>query len=175
METILKRYENIALSNEDILNLLDGKTNIIMYPDLYKYSNIDEILYPYDSCVLLFAAKKNYGHWTAIIKRDNELEFFNSYGGWPDDSLKHIPYHYAIVSNQNIPYLSFLMYCSKYDLFYNEFQFQKKNKDIKTCGRHCVVRVFNKDMDIYQYKNYLDKLCLNMKTDYDGVVTYLTT
>ena len=68
MEKILKKYENIALSDKDILKILHGKTNIVLYPNLYKYSHIDEILNPHDSCILLFEVKKSYGHWTALIK-----------------------------------------------------------------------------------------------------------
>lgn len=170
----LKYYEDIALSNFDILKLLDHKCNIILYPDLHKYNTIDDILNPYGACVLLFEAKPKYGHWVCLIKKGNEVEFFNSYGGFPDDSLKYIPKQFAEQSNQNIPYLSLLLFESPYKLYYNEFQFQKHKKDIKTCGRHCVVRVLNKDIDIYEYKDLLDKLCEKYHTDYDGIVTILT-
>jgi hypothetical protein len=175
----LKRLEDIALSNYDIMRLLNKKVKIVLYPDLHKYKSIDSLVYPYDCCILLYESKKNYGHWTAIIKRDNAIEFFNSYGGdrdgLPDASLKLINPAFRIISNQIFPYLRALMYNSNYELHYNEFTFQKKGHDIRTCGRHCVVRCLCKNMNIYQYKELLDKLCKYFNTDYDGVVTILTS
>lgn len=171
----LKYYENIALSNRDILKLLDNKANIVLYPDLCNYKNLDEILEPYGSCILLFEAKPKYGHWCAIFKVDKDtIEFFNPYGGYPDDSLEYIPLHFRKISNQYYPYLSLLMYDSPYKLSFNEFQFQRKNNDIKTCGRHCVVRLLCRNLSLYDYVELLDLLCLKLNTDYDGVVTMLT-
>jgi hypothetical protein len=171
----IKYFENIALSNHDILRLLNNKCNIILYPDLYKYKDINEILNPYNCCIILYEARQNYGHWCALIKTNNEsIEFFNPYGGFPDKSLDHISMKFRIKSNQFLPYLSMLMYKSTYNLYYNEYQFQIKDYDIKTCGRHCVVRALCKDLNIYEYKDLLDKLCKKMRTNYDGIVTILT-
>lgn len=175
----LKRLKDIALSNYDIMKLLNGKVKIVLYPDLHKYSSVDQLLEPYGCCILLYESKKNYGHWTALIKRDNAIEFFNSYGGdndgLPDASLRLINPEFRIISNQLFPYLKQLMYNSPYELNYNEFRFQKKGHDIRTCGRHCVVRVLCKNMNIYQYKEFLNELCRYFTTDYDGMVTLLTS
>lgn len=175
----LKRLEDIALSNYDIMRLLNNKVNIVLYPDLHKYKSIDQLLSPYGCCILLYEAKKDYGHWTAILKNNNAIEFFNSYGGdsagIPDYSLILINPQFRIISNQIFPYLTKLMYASPYQLNYNEFQFQEHAEDIRTCGRHCVVRCLCKNMNIYQYKELLDKLCNRFNTDYDGVVTILTS
>ena len=74
----LQHYEDIALSNYDIIKLLDRRVKIVLYPDLHKYSHIDEVLGDYDACILLFEARPKYGHWCAIFKQtDNNLEFFN--------------------------------------------------------------------------------------------------
>jgi hypothetical protein len=173
--TSLKRLEDIALSNHDITRLLSGKVNIILYPDLHKYTSIDQLLQPYNCCILLYESKPNYGHWCALLKKDDAIEFFNPYGGLPDASLHLINPEFRIETNQNIPYLKILMFKSPHELNYNEFQFQRKGKNIRTCGRHCVARSLCKNMNIYQYKDYLDKLCRYYSTDYDGVVTILTS
>lgn len=174
--SILKHYKDIALSDKDVTNLLGGRVNIILYPNLHKYRDIDEVLGPHGACVLLFEAKKGYGHWVCLFKVGlNEIEFFNSYGGYPDDSLKKISCHYARISNQIIPYLSVLLLQSPYELSYNEFQFQKKTDGIRTCGRHCVFRLLNRDLDLYQYVDLLKILRKKCNTDYDGVVTIFTS
>lgn len=168
LEKILKYYKNIALSDSELLQLLNGKTNIITYPELINYKDIDQILHPYGSCILLFESEPNYGHWCAIFKRNNKtLEFFNAYGGFPDDSLKYVPEHYKIISNQNVPYLSFLLYNSKYNLEYNEHRFQKRENDIRTCGRWCAVRILLKHLTLNEFYKIFKK-------DGDNLVTLLT-
>jgi hypothetical protein len=173
---IIKKYENVALSNIDILKLLDHKANIILYPDLHKYKNIDEILEPYGACVLLFEAVPQYGHWVCLFKVNNDtLEFFNPYGGYPDDSLLSINKYFRKISKQDKPKLSLLMLNSPYKLTYNEFPFQKKHKNVKTCGRHCVFRLLNRFLNLYQYLDFLNFLSKKWNLDYDAIVTILTS
>jgi hypothetical protein len=175
MEEILRQYRDIALSDKEVLKLVDGAANIIMYPDLIKYSNIDEILDPYGACFLLFEAKPKYGHWCCLLKRQNNIiEFFNPYGGYPDDGLKYIPMHFRKISNQYYPILSLLMYESPYKLEYNEHKFQKLKSDVKTCGRHCAVRLFFKNLSLEEYTSMIRELARKFNTDIDNIVTILT-
>ena len=171
---ILSYYENIALSNKDIFKILKGKGNLVVYPDLIKYKNIDEVLGNDDMCILLFEARKNYGHWCCLWKIDNTVSFFNPYGGFPDDSLKFIPEHFAKISNQNYPYLSILLDESPYQLTYNERKYQKHGKDIKTCGRHCAVRLLCRNMDDNEYFNYINYFTKKYNIDPDAFVTLIT-
>lgn len=179
MNNIIEGLESISLSDNDIRKLLDDKVNIILYPDLHKYHSIDQLLDPYGCCIILYVHKVRpsyYGHWCALIKTDDKsIEFFNPYGGLPDESLKKLNANFRADTNQLVPYLKELMYDSNYDLHYNEFQFQRKGYDINTCGRHCVVRVFYKILNIYEYKKLLDRACKMTNTDYDGLVTLLTS
>lgn len=175
----LQHYEDIALTDKDLMTLLDNKCRIEIYENLPKYRNINQLLGRYGACIILFAFKPHYGHWCLIFKTNNgELEFFNSYGGLdkglPDETLDYIDKDYRKQSNQDYPYLSELMYNSPFELNYNEFVFQKSRGDIKTCGRHCAVRLSLRHYNIYDYKTILDSLTKIMKTDYDGIVTYLT-
>lgn len=171
---IIKKYEDTALSNYDLIDMLDGKANIVIYPDLKKYSSIDEVLGKYGACFLLFETKPKFGHWVSLFKRGNTIEFFNSYGGFPDDSLKYIPLHFREESGQKIPLLSLLLLDSPYDLEYNEFKFQKQKRDIKTCGRWAVIRLLLRDLDIYQFKDFIDLMKKETKLDGDQLVTLLT-
>ena len=53
----------------------------IEYKDLKNYTSIDELL-PNDKdfAVLLYESQPNSGHWTALLKYDNDIELFDSYG-----------------------------------------------------------------------------------------------
>jgi hypothetical protein len=76
---ILNNNANIPLSGKDILNMLEGKTKILIYPNLHKYNNINELLHPYGSCVILYMTKRNYGHWTCLVDHNDRIEFYDPY------------------------------------------------------------------------------------------------
>lgn len=167
MEELLSK----SLSNVEIYKLLNNKINIITYPELLNYNTLDEALGHYNAFVLLYETQQHNGHWTLIFKlNDNTIEHFDSYGIIPDDELSFIKYKYRIKSNQDLPYLSQLIYDSGYNVEYNEFALQKKIHDINTCGRHVVVRLIYKDHNIYEYVNMLK----NSGVDPDIFVTLFT-
>lgn len=172
---ILKQYEDIALSDKELKNIVNGKASIVLYPNLIEYKNIDEVMGPYNACFLLFEAKPHYGHWCLIFKINNDtIEFFNPYGGYPDDSLKHIPMHYREVSNQLHTILSELMLKSPYQLTYNEFAFQKHNANTKTCGRWCAFRLICRNMSLYEFKDTINALSEELDLNGDEIVTLST-
>lgn len=173
---MLKQLEEIALSNEDILSLLNGKVKIVLYPDIYKYETIYDFLEPYGAVILLFESKPNYGHWCAIWKLNKyTISFFNSYGGYPDDSLRFIDKKFRIDSHQDFPYLSELLLNSPFRLTYNEYDYQELNKDIRTCGRWCVLRILLRHMDDEQFHNFIVQKIRKFNMTPDELVTVLTT
>lgn len=171
----IDKAEDIALSDRTLLKLIDGKAKIVLYPDLIHYDNIDEVMGKYGCAIILFETKRNYGHWCCVFKvKPNEIEFFNPYGGYPDDSLDYIPTEFRLVSHQYYPHLSKLLYDSPYKLSYNEHQFQKHGTGIRTCGRHCAVRILLRNLSLEDYTNFLNYWCKKLGMDYDELVTYIT-
>ena len=172
---IIKKYEDIALSNKEILDLVDGKANVILYPAIHSYKNVDEMLNPYGACYILFESRPKFGHWCLLFKlNDHTLEFFNPYQGYPDDSLKFIPKDFQRKTYQNYPYLSCLLFNSPYQLTYNEFPFQKHANDIRTCGRWCAFRLICKNLSLYDFHDLVKNLCKKYKLTSDELVTFLT-
>lgn len=177
---LINKHADMSLSDKDIMNIIDGRANLVTYPNLHKYKNIDQLLGEYGACIILFAWKSlYYGHWCLIFKvNDHTLEFFNSYGGvfkgYPDETLKVIEKKYARESNQDYPYLSHLMYNSPYDLTYNEYKFQGERNDIKTCGRHCAIRLICRYLPLDDYYQFLTFLSNKFNINYDQLVTLLT-
>lgn len=169
MEEIIKKKINEPVNGRYLLEMVNYKANIEIYPNLIYYDDIDELLGINGACFLLFEVKKNVGHWVLLFKLNNkEIEFFNSYGGYPDDSLDKIPFEYRQQSNQIYPILTELLLNSGYKLHYNEFKFQKSGPNTKTCGRWCILRLLLRKMGIYEFK----KIFKNV--DGDELVTYLT-
>jgi hypothetical protein len=166
----MERYKSIALSNREIFQLLDGKCNVMTYPELTQFNTINDAMGKYKALVLLYLSKQNYGHWVCVFKRnENTIEFFDSYGFFPDDELNFIPQHFRVVSNQSYPHLTYLLSeCPYSKIDYNDKRLQVLDDDTKTCGRWCVVRIMLKHMSIDEF---IDKF----KTDGDMMVTNLTS
>ncbi len=165
-----------SLSSNDIKKLLNLKVKILLYPDIVDYHNIDDLLKPYDCVVILYMHNKikngYYGHWCCIFKIDNEnIEFFDPYGIFPDDQLDFsISTYFRIENGLQYPLLTYLLFYtgSKYKLSYNEYKFQ--GNDVATCGRHCAVRLLNKHLSLKEYKKKMD----SYKKNYDIIVTIIT-
>lgn len=157
---LLQDEVNEPTSDTDILKLVKGQANVIKVSDLDKYSGIDEILYPYDAAVLLWETKPNYGHWVALTKHDNLVEYFNSYGdlgkggdyGMPDSELHFINKEFSKESGQDKKLLTKYLIDSDYDVSYNDHRFQKLDPEVSTCGRWAALRILLKDIDLATFK-----------------------
>ncbi len=167
----LNKLRQKTLSNIEISELLGNRANIVTYPQLENYDTLDAAMGPYEALVILYETQKNFGHWTLIFKlNDNTVEFFDSYALKPDDELLFIPNTFRISNNEMVPYLSYLIYNSGYNIEYNDYKLQKKLKDINTCGRHVVSRLLFRDYDIDKYA----KTIKDSGTSPDNFVTILT-
>lgn len=177
----IEREINRPLSSIDIENILDNKCKIILYPELINYSSIDELLKPYGCVIILYMHKKInnnnsfYGHWCCIFKikdKSKTIEFFDPYGHFCDDQLntKALDRHFRIENGLVYPLLSYLLFYTgtKYNLTFNHYKFQ--GPDSSTCGRHCCVRLLNKDLSLTKYNKYMKSFGIN----YDLLVTILT-
>lgn len=174
----IDKYKDIPLSTEDILKLVKGRANVILYSQLCTVQNIDEILEPYDACVILYETHPHYGHWTCLTIRHNEfsnkgkkiLEYFDSYGLPFDAHLKDIPKKFAEESNQDHPYLSDIVSREScpYRLSYNEFQFQDLTPGAKDCGRWCALRILLKELPLKVFRDFFHGLYS------DDLATFLT-
>lgn len=172
MKYDIKKLMKKSLSDIEIKRVLGGETKIITYPELAKYKTIDELLQPYGNVIILYLTGENYGHWTCLFKLDDKnVEFFDPYALKPDRELKLIPMHFRRIKNQVTPHLSHLLYNSKYTIHYNDYPLQKHFRDINTCGRHCIIRLYFKNINIDKYI----KLMTNQKKSPDEIVTYLTS
>lgn len=153
----IKKLEKVPTSDKFLLK--KANTKIFVYSELKKFSRIDELLGKGSAIILYENTKGDIGHWVCLTKRNNTVEYFNSYGRPPD------PFRYM---HGKIPYLSKLLYYSPYDLEYNEHDYQKAG--MSTCGRHCIIRVLLKDEPLESYNKIM-----RAYNDTDDFVTILVT
>ena len=170
----------ISMTGQDIENYLPN-CKIIEYNDLADYNEITDLLTkPIDYVIILIeTTADNVGHWVALTKYNNTIEFFNSYGEAPDvqkntliSKAKNIEF------GQTENYLTNLLMKSNFNIIYNKLQLQKYSNGSTTCGRFCVLRILcllNQNMDLKQFLKFMIDLKSKFKNkmSYDEIVCVL--
>ncbi len=161
---------------DDVIKKYLPNARIFKYNQLSNFNNIDEILpNELSYCIILYENKPNSGHWVGIMRINNNIEYFDSYGNAPDIPLAWITQQENEYLGQK-PFLTNLFSKTPLDVYYNDFKFQKVNNDINTCGRHVVFRVLcmlKKYDDLKQYCNFLKGLKWRSSESFDDIVSYM--
>ena len=115
--------------------------NIIKYSDLDEIKDINELL-PQDGYkIILIESIKNTGHWVVLIRNNDSLIFFDSYGIYPDDELNFVSRLQNKLLGNKYSTIRNLMKSSELKLFYSKTKYQKERPNINTCGRWCCVAI----------------------------------
>jgi hypothetical protein len=130
------------VSAEDIKRIIPG-IKIIRFPDLSEYNSMAEVLpYPNDCAILFFIDEMNsnqsIGHWTCIMRNDNQYEFFDSYGLSSAEDLAHIDKEKREKFGEQSDYLKEL---GGKMLSNNSYDYQSWNPAVATCGRYAIIRL----------------------------------
>ena len=139
------------LSDEELKAILGRNLKIIMYPDLAKYSTIEQPLpNPNDYCIILIVESESKynisGHWCALLKYNGIYEWFDPYGNDVDvDLMSWMDRKTRARLHESKPYLTYLLKGRKY--IYNKVKYEVLKKGVNTCGSHSSYR-------IYQFKKY---------------------
>jgi hypothetical protein len=143
---IIENYENLLkqmFSDGDIERWL-GQNSIIKYSDLADYETINDLL-PNDKDfkVILIESSANQGHWVCVMKYNNVIEYFNSYGSKPEYDFKFISTMIKHLLGQGGNLLTKLLKTKTKNqkIYYNKKKFQKINDSVNTCGKWCVARI----------------------------------
>ena len=68
------------VSSTDLQSIFKN-CKIVRYADLNNYDNIYQLLTNgMDFCFILTESETNSGHWTLLIRDDNNFEYYDSYG-----------------------------------------------------------------------------------------------
>ena len=154
----LAEVKDYPLSDEDIRTILGNDIHIITYPELKHFKHIDECFDKKGRCIILFlTSSPTSGHWCCLLRKKGKIEFFDPYGGTPQDVKGFVGKGMLDALDERQPYLSTLMRASGLPVYYNAYEFQKDKKSINTCGRHCVVRCLYAPYSLAKYKSIIDK------------------
>ncbi len=156
----IKEIEAVPLDDTDIRKMLKG-IKILVYPDLAKYTNIEDAFDSKGRLVLLYPTNGQYdGHWTCLIwhKKSNTIEFFDSYGLDVDTEKKWLTEAQLIEYHEDKPLLTNLLRKANENgkkIIHNHYQFQSFRNNNNDCGRFVVVRLLSKDMSLKAFKQMI--------------------
>jgi len=172
----INRLKRKALSDDEMFKALQGHTRIFLYRDIINMRDVNELFGPYDSVVLLYEKEPKVGHWVGLVRNGDVIEFFDSYGIFPDLEKDYIDRRFIINSGQRFNKLASLLYDAwnlGYRVEYNNYHLQIMEDGVSTCGRHVISRIWHKDMNIDEYNKFINsfrKFGLNP----DDVVSIIT-
>lgn len=143
-----------ACSDADIQAWLPD-ARIISYNEINSANHIDEVFDGHPVVAMLYLESDHFGHWTVLINHGQTIEFFDSYGGIPDDTLNYISERAKRSLDEMFPKLSQLLVDSPYKLQFNNVQLQADDPKIQTCGQHCIVRSIYKKLPVDSYIKHI--------------------
>lgn len=142
--------EGIALSDADIRALLPG-CRITLYTELARLPSIHSIFDSNGRAVVLYLTEsKTSGHWVGLLKRPYGIEYFDAYGLKPGSPLHWNPVVTARLKESPC-HITRLLESSGLPVTYNTHCFQKHSNRVATCGRHVVVRHWNRSKTLNDY------------------------
>lgn len=146
--------------------------NIKTYPELRNIKDIEELLPKNGSYfILLYLDTPNSGHWTTLKRFNDDIEYFCSYGTYPDKQMNWYGKELRKELGESELYLTKLLNKTGLSVNYNDIDYQNKdNLDIVTCGRHCINFIKSKK-DLKQYFKMMSKLKKDSGKDYDELVS----
>jgi len=170
------------VSNTDIKNKIQlprgAKFVLLQYPELANYKDITELLPKKLSvAVILLETAQNTGHWTCLVRTDNIIYYFDSYGVRPDGEFRFIDPQIRSELNEK-PFLSNLLNMAKQQGFtidFNKAKLQSKSPTVNTCGKHVLafVNAVLNGSTLNEYVNYLKAIKKSTKWSFDQIVNGL--
>ena len=174
LSRIIKKYETSSTTAHQLLKALNFNAVSYPYSELSKFENIEDAFNGTNVMIVLYENSKNYGHFCCVLKRKKSYEFFDSYGIFPDFQLKYTSDYFRKNNNMLYPHLSYLLYSSDKKIEYNNYIFQSLNKNIKTCGRWCLVRALLLNYDIDTFFDFIVNMSSKLNISFDKFVVFLT-
>ena len=170
-KSILETLSCVPLEDSDIYQLMGNHQKVLQYSALKNYESILDLLpNVVDSCILLYELQQNVGHWVCVRRINNEIYYFDSYGGKPDTPLSWSKNTNKLLG-QGQPFLTELFKKSPIPVYINTVKYQNMNRpDITTCGLWCVAFI-KSELDLNLFKKWIDKLKKKYKLTNDELIT----
>jgi len=167
------------LTGSDMLKNSAVPAKLVIYKDIHKYKNLDELFGDVDTIYLLYESQPYSGHWVTLFRVGDRVELFDSYNYKPDQQFNFINDDFKKQRNMHFPFLTKLLLSHAEnggEVHYNHHKLQRESSNIATCGRHGLVRVMFRDLPIDEYYQVMKQLKNKLSArSFDEVVLKLTS
>ena len=151
------------LTDSDLRKLLGRDIPITLYNDL-EGKSLGQIVDHSGRGIVLFVQKENStmveGHWLAVCRMDDGVLIFDPYGGRQDPwflNRTFVTERALDALDQEAPLLSSMVKASGLRPLFTGKRLQAMKEGIETCGRHCVVRLWNRHLSSAAYEKWLER------------------
>lgn len=160
---------------DQILKSFNLDVPILLYSDVFpKFENSGDFgkylnSLPNKGIIILFRADVNFGHWVTVFLRNydnkvidnNNLYVFDSLGlcapdKWADmmgGSKKKM----RELGQEKTALITACLNAGFQNVYWNEYELQSPRPEIQTCGRHCVMRLLRRDLNVQDYFKQIRK------------------
>ena len=149
---------------------------IMRYSGLARLSDIEQLL-PTDKSyvILLYENTPGSGHWVALMRYGNTIEFFCSYGSKIDAPLRWQNPKDNAMLGQTAPFLSQLLNKAKgkFRAIHNPVAYQSSKQGVATCGAWDVMRINqmkNHNQDLHEFHDFMESVKKETGLTYDEIV-----
>ena len=143
LEQYQKKLATFATDTDIKTALNCDDSQILKYADLVNYDCFDKLLpnKDFDFRVILVEMKENCGHWCCIVKKNNEIYLFDSYGESIDKELGFISKAKRMLLGEDKMMINrILNRCNcKLNIYENSAQLQSLKPGVSTCGRWVIL------------------------------------
>ena len=175
----INKLELKSLSSNDINKIMKGFVTIVLYKDLEKYNSVNELFKDNLPIILFFEEEKqgnsSIGHWEAIKKVGNVIQFFDSYGLKYDGCRKWLSENKLIQLKENKPELTRLFNKAEKEgnfVLWNCHQYQSYKHNIATCGKWACSFLLKGDLRGNIFYKWVEDLVLQTNSkSYDEAIT----
>lgn len=146
-EQLFNRYQkmlNTFATDKDICRALNcGEDKIIKYSDLINYDCFTTLLpsNTFDFRVILIEQQRDRGHWVCVVRKNENIYLYDSYGSPIDKELNFVDKATKIMLGEDKQLINrMIKMCNcKVNIYENSNQFQSLKNGVSTCGRHCIL------------------------------------
>lgn len=154
----IEELKRTALGDNEISAYLNGQTKVVKYNEIPIYCDINQLLGPFNNCVILLETKQNFGHWICLKKKNGVISFFDSYGDFPDEQKKFVNSKFLADSGQKYNIICKMLDEASYNYTIEFSDRRLQNMDdlsIATCGHWCSVFI-KSGMLVDEFYDFID-------------------
>lgn len=146
---------DLPTSSEDVRKIAGEPVRVEVYPDITRLRHIEQLVGADKPTILLYSQTPTYGHWVALLRYANTVEFFDPYGGMVDTPLEFAGARFRAKNDMTYPHILRMLYEWPGKTEYNDVPWQRVSPRVSTCGRWCGLRCRFRHLSLEEFNRFI--------------------